>query len=191
MSARPRRDPLWRWRRNPLRRREDRVEAWIVLAVWVLVTLGGAVAGVVAGQGAADDLARQYTERHPTRAVLTGNAPRTASGGGIDDRVLAPVRWTASDGTTHRGRARVPVGDKAGDRVVVWLDARGALTREPTGPVEAGFEAALLGAAAALAVGGAAVGAGLTARWCLDRRRLDAWGREWELVGPRWSHRTP
>ncbi|MET7480405.1 hypothetical protein ABZT17_39555 [Streptomyces sp. NPDC005648] len=191
MSARPPRRPLWRWRRNPLRRHEDLVEAWIVLAVWVLVTLGGAVAGLVTGHAAADELARQRTERHPVRAVLAGDATGTATGGGGDDRVLARVSWTGSDGRTHGGRTLVPAGDRAGARVVVWLDGRGALTNEPTGPVEAGFEAALLGAAAALAVGCTAVGAGLTARWWLDRRRLDEWGREWERVGPHWSHRTP
>ncbi|QTE02425.1 hypothetical protein S1361_34155 [Streptomyces cyanogenus] len=30
--------PLWRWRNNPLRRHGDVVEAWVVLAVWVITT---------------------------------------------------------------------------------------------------------------------------------------------------------
>ncbi|MFF0065738.1 hypothetical protein ACFYRC_30155 [Streptomyces sp. NPDC005279] len=38
----------WRWRRNPLRRRSDAVEAWIVLVTWVLALIAGAVAGGVA-----------------------------------------------------------------------------------------------------------------------------------------------
>lgn len=32
---------LWRWRRNPLRRREDVLEAWILLIVWLVVALAG------------------------------------------------------------------------------------------------------------------------------------------------------
>lgn len=51
--------------------------------------------------------------------------------------------------------------------------------------VEAGF----LGAMAALALGGAIFGTGSAVRWWLTRRRIDRWGREWELVGPKWGHK--
>lgn len=34
---------LWRWRRNPLRRRSDALEAWIMLTAWAFTVLGGAV----------------------------------------------------------------------------------------------------------------------------------------------------
>src|SRR5262245_57041990 len=39
---------LWRWRRNPLRRRSDALEAWIVLAVWSVTVIGGVLAGLAA-----------------------------------------------------------------------------------------------------------------------------------------------
>ncbi|WP_263635550.1 hypothetical protein [Streptomyces sp. CoH27] len=39
------RNPLGRWRDNPLRRREDVAEAWIVVALWVVVLVGGGSAG--------------------------------------------------------------------------------------------------------------------------------------------------
>ena len=32
---------LWRWRRNPLRRRADVVEGWVVLGVGLLAVLAG------------------------------------------------------------------------------------------------------------------------------------------------------
>ena len=48
----------------------------------------------------------------------------------------------------------------------------------------------LLGAAAALASAGLAYGATDAARWWLDRRCIDEWGREWDLIGPRWGHKT-
>ena len=37
---------------------------------------------------------------------------------------------------------------------------------------------------------GIAFGVTGSARWWLDRRRIDEWGREWDLVGPRWGHKT-
>ena len=37
---------------------------------------------------------------------------------------------------------------------------------------------------------GRVFGAGAGARWRLDRRRVDEWGREWDQVGPRWGHKT-
>ncbi|MPY40171.1 hypothetical protein FNH04_09685 [Streptomyces phyllanthi] len=39
--------PRWRWRSNPLRRRDDVIEAWIVVAVWTVMVLGGALVGAV------------------------------------------------------------------------------------------------------------------------------------------------
>ncbi|MHC3472710.1 Rv1733c family protein [Streptomyces sp. 7R007] len=190
MGGRTVRKLLWRWRSNPLRRHDDIVESWIVLVVLLVITLGGAAAGFVTAHAADGELARQRAERHSAHAVLVAGVPSTASAGGSSERVSAEVRWTAPDGTTRSGRTLVNAGQKAGARVVVWLDAKGALATEPPGPTEAAAEAALLGLAAALATTGLAVGAGALARWRLDRRRLDQWGREWDLVGPQWGHKT-
>ena len=182
---------LWRWRSNPLRRHEDIVEAWIVLAVWALVLVGGAVAGLVTANAADRTLAEQRALREPVRAVLVADVPdSTAVVGTSGDRRMATVRWTADDGTTRTGQTLVSSGHKAGSAVVVWQDDRGRLTTAPPGSTEAAFEAALLGTAAACALAGLAAGAGAVARWQLDRRRLDQWGREWAVVGPRWGHKT-
>lgn len=178
---------LWRWRSNPLRRREDVVEAWIVLAVWVVVVVGGAVAGAVSAHAAADMLARQRAHRHPVRAVLLADAPAltawTASG-----RVRDSVRWTAPDGTSRTGSTLVEAGLKSGARVVVWQDDRGRLTTQPPGRAMASVEAGLYGTAAACFVAAPALAAGAVARARLDRRRMARWDREWELMG---RHRGP
>ncbi|MFE7122030.1 hypothetical protein ACFU99_42015, partial [Streptomyces sp. NPDC057654] len=58
-SARYPKVRLWRWRRNPIRRRVDAVEAWIVLAVWTLAALGGAAVGWTSAQAMEATLARQ------------------------------------------------------------------------------------------------------------------------------------
>lgn len=189
MSARKR---LWRWRSNPLRRREDIVEAWIVLVVSVVVVVGGVLAGLVTVRAAEHGFAEQRAHRHPVRAVLLADSPLVASTDrSTDGRVRGSVRWTAPDGTSRTGRTPVDAGLRAGSRVVIWQDDRGRLVpARPTGHAEGHVEAALFGAAAALAVATPVVGAGAVARARLDRRRMAHWEQEWELVGPRWGPRT-
>ncbi|MFE0514336.1 hypothetical protein [Streptomyces sp. NPDC058964] len=182
---------LWRWRKNPLRRHEDVVEAWIVLTVWTAVVLGGTVAGVATARAADEVFARQRAERQSVRVVLLNDVPRPATAfGGSADRRTAPVSWTAPDGSTRTGRTLVNTGLEAGSRIVAWQDGQGRLTPRPTSPTEATVESGFLGAAAAIALAGAVSGAGAAVRWRLDRRRVDQWAREWDLVGPRWDHKT-
>ncbi|MFF7648211.1 hypothetical protein [Streptomyces canus] len=178
---------LWRWRGNPLRRHDDVLEAWLVLAVWVLVAVGGTVAGVLTAQSADGVFARQRAGRTPVRAVLLADTPRATA---HSYRLLAAVRWTAPDGSVHTDKALVESGLRAGAEVGVWTGAQGGLATAPPSRTEASAESALLGAASAFALSGVVWGAGGVARRGLDRRRLAQWGEEWDLVGPRWGHRT-
>ncbi|CAM5576513.1 Rv1733c family protein [Streptomyces aurantiogriseus] len=181
---------LWRWRSNALRRRDDVIEAWIVLAVVTVMTLGGVVVGAVTAHTADNVFARQQAEKHSIRAVLVDYVPLTVSRAVTSDQVRAKVRWTTADGSTRTGTTRVDAGYKAGSDVVVWTDGQGDLTSRPASSGEATARAALIGTTAALAFGGMTFGAGAIARWRLDRRRIEQWGREWDLVGPRWGHKT-
>ncbi|MFF7047259.1 hypothetical protein ACFY94_02655 [Streptomyces griseorubiginosus] len=181
---------LWRWRSNPLRRHDDVVEAWIVLVMWTVVVVGGVIAGLVTAHAAHEVFARERAERHSVAAVLLTDVPQTPSAARGTDRALAKVSWTAEDGVTRTGQTMVGTGLHSGSTVTVWLDARGALTTEPTGPTEAAAESALFGFAAAAALSGLAFGAGALLRWELDRRRLAQWAKEWDLVGPRWNQTT-
>ncbi|WP_336246749.1 hypothetical protein [Streptomyces cupreus] len=103
---------------------------------------------------------------------------------------MAEVRWTSDDGTKRTDETLVARGQRAGAEIVVWLDGRGALAGEPPSPTEAAVEAGVLGSAAAPALTGAVFGVGALVRWRLDRRRLERWGRGWELVGPEWRRQT-
>lgn len=183
---------LWRWRSNPLRRLEDVVEAWIVLALWVIVLIGGAAAALVTARSAEHEFAQQRAHRHPAGAVLLADTPQVVAGGwSTDGRVRGSVRWTAPDGTSRTGHALVDGGLTAGARVTVWQDDRGRLTlSQPTGRAEGHIEAALFGAAAALAAAAPAAVAGAVARARLDRRRLAHWDQEWDLMGPLWGPKT-
>ncbi|MGW2459767.1 Rv1733c family protein [Streptomyces sp. NPDC001761] len=183
---------LWRWRSNPLRRHEDVVEAWVVLAVWVIAVVAGTVAALVTVHSAEHQFAVQRAHRHAVRAVLLADAPHgLAADLPADGRVRGSVRWTAPDGTPRSGQALVDGGLKTGDSVTVWQDDRGRLTLSPpTGRTEGHVEAALFGAAATLAVAAPVFGAGAFARARLDWRRMARWDQEWDSVGPQWGPKT-
>lgn len=182
---------FWRWRSNPLRRHDDIVEAWLVLAVWAVVAVGGTAAGLVTAHATDGTLAQQRAERHSVRAVLlTDTSERASSVRSSSDHALADVRWTARDGSVRTDRTLVDTGLRAGSHVVLWQDDRGSLATRPPSPAEAAVEAGVLGCFAALAFAGAVYALGAVARWRLDLRRIEAWGREWDLAGRQWGHRT-
>lgn len=188
----PRRVWFWRWRRNPLRRRSDVIEAWLLLTTLVLgLVLGGF--GALAAAGAVDDsLAERRASSHEVQAVLTEDAaralPAPAPESG-DTRVWTKVRWTAPDGTERTGRARADADAGAGSAVTVWTDREGRLVSEPPGGAEARFQTLMAGATVAATAGGMALLAGWVLRTRLLRRRAAEWETEWRLVEPAWRKR--
>ncbi|MFG2732237.1 hypothetical protein [Streptomyces canus] len=181
---------FWRWRNNPLRRRDDIAEAWIMLALWALVAVGGTAAGLVTAHATDETLAQLRTDRRSTHAVLLTDTKHDSAVRLSGDKTSATVRWTTPDGSARTGSTLVDTGLKAGTRLVVWQDSHGALATAPPSAREAAVEAGALGTAAGLALTGAVLGMGAVVRWRLDRQRIDSWGREWDLVGPQWGHRT-
>ncbi|MGW1747559.1 Rv1733c family protein [Streptomyces sp. NPDC002092] len=178
---------FWRWRHNPLRRHSDCVEAWIVLATWIIALVGGLLAGSAADAAMQHSLAARRAAVHSVPAELTRNADSTANvstDGGTT--VWGTVRWKAADGTTHTGLTRVDPSSTAGTPVTVWVDERGALTTRPPSEGDARGQSALTGALAAAGAAGVALGGGRLTRQRLDRRRIRAWEAEWERVGPQW-----
>ncbi|GGV41124.1 hypothetical protein GCM10010293_46850 [Streptomyces griseoflavus] len=191
-GARPHRVRLWRWRRNPLRRRSDLAEAWLMLATLLLALLvgvfaGGTAAGVV--NGSIEDR-REGTR--PVPAVLVEDAahalPASATEDG-DGGVWAKVRWTAFDGAVHTGRAEVDAGAKAGAEVTVWNDSAGRLTSAPPEGAEARFQIVMAGITVAVATGGLVVLGGWLCRCLMQWRRLAEWEAEWQRVEPSWRKR--
>ncbi|MGW2745509.1 Rv1733c family protein [Streptomyces sp. NPDC001450] len=182
--------PLWRWRSNPIRRRDDVLEAWLLLAIGILIAVGGTAAGVVTARAADQVFDQQRADRIPVRAVLLNDVPRTETSGMGRDLASARVRWTTSDGSAHKGMTLVSTGKKAGSTVRIWIDGQGRVSTQPPTPTRAAVEAGLFGASAALALSGVVSGVGSVGRRYLDRRRIQQWDREWTLVGPQWGHKT-
>ena len=189
-SRRAPRPGLWRWRRNPLRRPEDIIEAWIIVLVWIVAVVGGAIAGTLSAHATEDALARQRAERHHVTAQLIEDAPRSSAISGQDgEKVRAAVRWTGPDGDTHTGHTLVEPGHHAGYRFKVWADRHGQLTTSPPGAAESTVQTVLLGGSAGAAFCGLTYLAGRGVRLGIDRHRAARWDKEWEVVEPHWGHR--
>ncbi|MBT3149587.1 hypothetical protein HTV45_01455 [Streptomyces sp. CHD11] len=191
-GAMPHRVRLWRWRRNPLRRRSDLAEAWLLLATLVLALLAGMFAGVAAAgavSGSIEDR-REHTRAVP--AVLVedaAHAPPAAVAEDGDGRVWAKVRWAAPDGTPRTGRAEVDAGAKAGSEATVRNDAEGRLVSSPPEGADARFQIVMAGLTVAVGAAGAAVLGGWVVRSRLQSRRLAEWEAEWQRVEPSWRKR--
>ncbi|MEU6148103.1 hypothetical protein ABZ848_48185 [Streptomyces sp. NPDC047081] len=179
---------LWRWRRNPLRRRGDVVDAWIVLAAWLIALCGGLFTGLAAGVAADHGLQRHRTERHLVSAVLAENAPGRTSASALDNNhVWATVRWTAPDGSTRSGQAKVRPDAKQGTPATVWVDRHDRLASKPLTPGEASFQAAWTGVLVGLGAVGALLGGAQLLRLHLARRQARQWDEEWARVDTPWG----
>ncbi|MFE5400287.1 hypothetical protein ACFQ9Z_02595 [Streptomyces sp. NPDC056580] len=182
---------LWRWRRNPLRRRADVLEAWVVLAAWLLTVLAGVSAGLAAARSVEHGLARERADWRPAVARVVARAPgRSDSEAAGGERVWARVRWTAADGSVHAGQARVAPGSGAGSPVTVWTDPRGHLVSRPATASEAAFRAVLMGGLVGMSAAAIPFVGGLALRGRLERRRMDDWDAEWARFGPQWGRMT-
>jgi hypothetical protein len=165
---------------NPLRRRTDLIEAWLVPAVIIAFLLLGPLVGSLVGlQVHAGNTAAQRAQRswHPVSAVLLQAVPGPlmTDNGANSWLTWTPARWTA-DGRTHVGDVPATSGTRAGATLRVWLDRAGAVQSPPLTPN---------GARQRIVV---TVSLALVARRMLERRRLRGWETDWLLVGPEWSH---
>ncbi|MBK3574440.1 hypothetical protein JHN63_11555 [Streptomyces sp. MBT65] len=180
----------WRFRRNPLRRRSYLVEAWVLLAAWILAVVAAVGVGAWTNLAVERHIDALRADRHSVPAVLVEDAQRTVGTADGSDNYRATVRWTAADGTQAMGLARVDSSSKAGSTTHVWLDAKGRLVPNPPTATQARIEGVVLGVWAAAGAGGAVllVGRGVSGR--LERRRLEQWDAEWARIGPQWGHKT-
>lgn len=190
--ARRRRRWLWRWRRNPLRRRVDVLEGLVGLVVAVVLVCGVPAAGVGVALALGDDLGRtarlQGAQRHTTTAVLLRDAHAVSDAGmGLVTYRRVPVRWVGADGLSRTGAARVRPGLAAGAKVAVWVDSGERLTEAPMTAVRVWSLAGVAGLACAALAAAAVLFARSRVLGWLRRRALREWARSWARVEPLWS----
>ncbi|WP_329127002.1 Rv1733c family protein [Streptomyces sp. NBC_01465] len=179
---------LWRWRNNPLKRRSDILEAWVVAATWALVAVAVVAVGAATAGWVSSSISAQQSDRHRVPAVLTQAAPPAvaAVSGAGSEQVMARVRWVDARGATRTGTTRVPAGAAAGTSVTAWAGPHNSLVSPPPSDsdriVRAGYSAVLAGSGAGALV--FLVGLGLRAH--IEVLRMRGWDAEWQEVALVW-----
>ncbi|MGA5300006.1 hypothetical protein ACPCHT_08765 [Nucisporomicrobium flavum] len=184
------------WRRAPLRRRSDTVQAWLTL-VMIVATLGAgpwlgwwAATTTYTAQVRAGEWEREH--HRPVAAVSVEDAPGAYAEAGATSAdspdVPVAVRWTGPDGAVRSGTGEVAPGTRAGSTVTVWIDEQGSEVPRPRWR-NPGIDATVAGTLAVTALAAFLGGVRRIVVWGLDRRRLRSWETEWLVVGPRWSRR--
>jgi hypothetical protein len=178
--------------RNPLRRRSDLVEAWLLpVAVALFLLIGPLAAAGAIWSGHAQTAAARHAQQtwHRVPAMLLKPAPGPLAGGSSHAwTVREPARWVAADGSVATQLVPVLAGTRAGSVVPVWLDRSGAPQPLPLSTAQARDRLVVTIAAALTALGLLLTGLVLVTRWRLNRRRLASWAADWSRVGPQWSH---
>jgi hypothetical protein len=187
LTRRPGRD------RNPLRRRSDVIEAWLLpVAMIAFVTLSP-LAGAAAGLRArADNVAAHRAEQtwHRTDAVLlqASPGPLFVDGGANTWVVWTPARWT-SDGRQRFGEVPAAAGTRAGSTVPVWLDRAGHAQSPPLTAAQDQHHVIVAVSLALAALAVLLAGLALLTRRLVNWRRLAGWEAAWRSVSPQWSQR--
>jgi hypothetical protein len=178
---------------SPLRRRTDRIEAWITAGLIAVFLVGAPLAWVTAGRwvqqgGMLEQRAQQSW--HEVPAVLLKAAPvlpnfetRTA----WSFQVPTLARWAGPGGQHLIGKVPATPGTRAGKQVQVWVDGSGRPTGIPLMHTE--LVKRVVGAELLAPLGLAVVllAVGWLVRLVMDRRRLAAWETGWAFIGPRWT----
>ncbi|SBT89589.1 hypothetical protein GA0115233_101082 [Streptomyces sp. DI166] len=186
MALRGPRAWLWRWRRNPLKRRADVVESWVLLGAWAATVLVGVAVGLITSGSVERGMARERAEWRPAQARLTQGTPGVPNG----EQMWAKVSWTAPDGSHRTGQVRVSPGRAAGSAVTVWTDRAGRLVTAPATAAQARLRAALAGVLVGTGAAMVPFAGGRTLCGRLERQRIDQWAAEWARFGPMWGRTT-
>jgi hypothetical protein len=168
--------------RNPLVRFSDRVEAVVLVMVFVTALVVTPVAGAL-GTAVYETRTRLYAEEAQTRHTVAATA--------IDDATViveenfegfrVQARWLVS-GVEHVGSVDLAYDTKAGDQLDVWVDGSGKQVEAPTPTSRAGIDAIFAAAGAWLIVMASAAGFSVFVRSWLIRQRYTGWDREWQAL---------
>lgn len=179
------------WDGNPLRRRSDLIEGWLLpVTIALFVALCPVVAGLTGMWVRADNTAVAHAKLtwKPVTAVLLRAVPGPAESdhGANTWMTWTPARWTA-DGRQRTGDVPAAAKSSAGTRQTVWLNRAGQPQLPPLTPGQVGDRAAADTLIALAGLAALLTASFWLARRALHRRRLEGWEIEWLTVGPLWS----
>jgi hypothetical protein len=176
---------------NPLRRYVDKLESAVVASLVIAFLVAAPLVAVfavrvVGSAGAREMRAESGWLQRP--AVLATSAEAGLIGlDGEWDTSWVTAHWMMPDGIRRGGLVAVDLNAKAGQRVMVWVTPAGRPTH-PRLTRAAVAERQVMAAIAAPA--GLVLLLSITAstvRVLANRRRMAAWTKAWEAIGPRWS----
>ncbi len=173
------------FRRNPLLRASDRIEAMAMVVAVVVSLLAIPVAAAV-GTAVHDSRRDIYAEQHHTRHLVTATITEDTAAQNISRTNTATMaaRWSAAR-AEHTGAVEAQSPTKSGDHVAIWVDNNGKPTDERTPTTQAGVDAVT--AALFMVAGVTAVATILLAgtRAMLDRIRAIRWQHAIDTLGGR------
>jgi hypothetical protein len=177
--------------RNPLRRKSDRVEAFILGG---LIVAAATVAPLVAVEtshwtyDSAIQMAQVQRETgHQVTAVLVAAPATTTSGYTVASLVEAQARWTAPDSRPHAGQIPVPAGSSKGQTFRIWIDAAGDVTGPPLTRAQAADQGTFVGVMAVIVTLMTCIATAGITRFAVNRRRIARWEADWAVTAPMWS----
>lgn len=138
--------------RNPLLRRSDRIEAFVIVLALVVSLVAIPVTGVV-GASVYSARWRQYDQQAHTRHTVTATViSARATAERESNQAVVQAKWpVGADERSGSFEHRKPV--KPGDRIQVWVDTAGNLTPPPTPAWRAVGDAVLTAMTVLLIVG--------------------------------------
>jgi hypothetical protein len=177
--------------RNPLRRRSDRIEAYLLAGSLAAAIAAAPFAARLAGEAGHEAAARtqhsQLASRREVRAVLLQSVSGTAAGYSFQTVFPARARWTVPGKGARTGLVGVPAGTPEGTTFDVWINTAGQLTTPPLAATQVAGQADLASAAAVTGIAIVYLCEAVAVRQVLTRRRLAAWDAEWAVTGPAWN----
>jgi len=177
--------------RNPLARREDRIEAFtVILAIaFVVIALpvAAAVASGVFAARAEQAVTEQSTRYRVEATLLEDGAPIAIAGraGVVQDTSPAEAAWVTREGDSRIGEVQATRGTRAGARVPVWLDESGNPVAAPLTVLDARILGVSTGIGLWLAFAVLVLAGYRCVRVVLDRSRSARWQEEWREFASR------
>ncbi len=177
--------------RNPLRRTSDRVETFLLAALFVAAAAGAPFAAQAASHaayaGALHAQQAQLAARHQVRAVLTERAGSAGNGYSLSTQVPVQATWTSVTGVHRTGQIMALMGTPKASTVTIWTDASGNLTSPPLQPSQVAGQRDLAAVGAIAGIGVLYMCEVAVVRRVMNNRRMRAWDADWEVTARTWN----
>ena len=179
--------------RNPLRRRSDRAEAWIRIALVLAFVIGAPLAfwGAEhwAGSVAPTPVHARQAGEHRVPATLLQGVPSGSDSFAVVSLGWVKARWAVPGGSVRTGYVEAPAGSRAGSMVRVWLDRSGTPTEPPWPPDQIRSWTLMIAVLAPVLLALLLLAVMGILGHVFHRRRLASWQRAWSAIGPQWTRR--